>query len=215
MKVPLRVDLAGGWLDVPRLAIDGAFIVNCAISPLVSLEDWPYEKGSGLGGSAAYAILSGKNAVDSEISLGVGWQDPAVITETGLCVWRSGVSPVLEEKVNPDFLNGLMALKWLGTSHFTPDHTDSFRNYVLIKDAGFRAVKAVTTRDYGLILDSIHMSYVAQRSEGMTSLPFVQKCLASKYCGGGWGGYALCMFGSKEDRDASGLIQIEPYMRQI
>lgn len=32
---PLRVDFAGGWLDVPRLARPDGFIVNCAITPTV------------------------------------------------------------------------------------------------------------------------------------------------------------------------------------
>ncbi|MEY4243233.1 MAG: hypothetical protein RLZZ245_818, partial [Verrucomicrobiota bacterium] len=89
-EAPLRVDLAGGWLDVPRFSRPGEYIVNCAISPLVSLREWPYEKQAGLGGSGAWALLNGRDGVESEIDLGVGWQDPAVIRETGLCVWRSG-----------------------------------------------------------------------------------------------------------------------------
>lgn len=56
-RVPLRIDLAGGWLDVPRFARPGAFVVNLAIQPLIGLEDNPYQRGSGLGGSAAHAIL--------------------------------------------------------------------------------------------------------------------------------------------------------------
>jgi hypothetical protein len=63
---------------VPKHARQGAFIVNCAISPLVSLHDWHYEIGGGLGGSAAHALLCGRNSVQSELDLGVGWQDPAV-----------------------------------------------------------------------------------------------------------------------------------------
>ena len=88
--VPLRVDFAGGWLDVPRYARKGSYVVNCAITPMVSLCEWPYEKRSGLGGSGAWAMLEGRDPVASELALGVGWQDPAVIAETGLCVWRSG-----------------------------------------------------------------------------------------------------------------------------
>lgn len=84
---PLRVDFAGGWLDgrvcvrpldrsadtlrlVPRFAVPGAFIVNCAISPAVTLNEWPYELKSGLGGSAAWAMLNGANGVESELNLG-------------------------------------------------------------------------------------------------------------------------------------------------
>ena len=40
--VPLRVDFAGGWLDVPTNARAGEYIVNCAISPTVSLREWEY-----------------------------------------------------------------------------------------------------------------------------------------------------------------------------
>jgi hypothetical protein len=55
--------------------------------------------GAGLGGSAAHALINGRDPVQSELDLGVGWQDPAVIRETGLCVWRSGPKPVLDFKV--------------------------------------------------------------------------------------------------------------------
>lgn len=48
--------------------------MNCAIEPLVSLHSWPYEKSSGLGGSAAWAALNGENCLRSELDLGVGWQ---------------------------------------------------------------------------------------------------------------------------------------------
>lgn len=37
---PLRVDFAGGWLDVPRFSRAGGLVVNCAISPLVSINFW-------------------------------------------------------------------------------------------------------------------------------------------------------------------------------
>ena len=80
-EAPLRVDFAGGWLDVPRFARPGEFIVNCAISPLVSLREWPFEKQAGLGGSGAWALLNGRDGVESELDLGVGWQDPAVRLE--------------------------------------------------------------------------------------------------------------------------------------
>lgn len=33
-------NLDAGWLDVPKHAREGAFIVNCAISPLVSHNEW-------------------------------------------------------------------------------------------------------------------------------------------------------------------------------
>ena len=51
-------------------------------------------------------------------------QDPAVINETGLCVWRSGSKPVLDFKRNGDMLSGLMALLWTGQPHDTPAGID-------------------------------------------------------------------------------------------
>lgn len=66
--------------DVPKLARPGAFIVNCAIAPLVSLGAWPYRLGGGLGGSGAHALLSGRDGVAAELELGVGWQ----VLERGL-----------------------------------------------------------------------------------------------------------------------------------
>ncbi len=67
-EAPLRVDFAGGWLDVPRFARPGAYVVNCAISPTVSLRDWPYERNAGLGGSLAPGRCStARTAVGSEL----------------------------------------------------------------------------------------------------------------------------------------------------
>ena len=119
---PLRVDFAGGWLDVPRHSREGAYVVNCAISPMVSLRDWNYEQKSGLGGSGAWALLNGEDGVEAELDLGVGWQDPAVIRESGLCVWRSGNLPVLEFKQNGEMLAGRMAIYWTGIEHDTPSN---------------------------------------------------------------------------------------------
>jgi galactokinase/mevalonate kinase-like predicted kinase len=207
-EVPLRVDFGGGWLDVPKFKIEGAFIVNCAITPKVSLENWPYNKGAGLGGSGAWAILNGKESIKSELDLGVGWQDPAVILETGLCVWRSGDKPVLEMKMNPDFLQGKMALYWTGETHNTPNNTDNARNYDLIKEAGLRAYQAVKEKSLAVLAMAIDLSYKAQLDEGMKGLPNKGE-LAKKYCGGGWGGYALYLF----EKRPNDLLNIEPYIK--
>ncbi|MDB4407894.1 adenylyltransferase/cytidyltransferase family protein [Akkermansiaceae bacterium] len=56
-EAPLRVDFGGGWLDVPKYARKGGFIVNCAISPKVSLHDWPYEQKAGLGGERSLGLV--------------------------------------------------------------------------------------------------------------------------------------------------------------
>ncbi|HEY8962662.1 MAG TPA: adenylyltransferase/cytidyltransferase family protein [Luteolibacter sp.] len=217
-EAPLRVDFAGGWLDVPRFAREGAFIVNCAVSPLVSLREWPYEKQAGLGGSGAWALLNGRNGVDSELDLGVGWQDPAVIRETGLCVWRSGQEPVLDFKRNGDFLEGCMAIYWTGQSHDTPGAVTLPRDYDGIVEAATIARQGVLRADLALLAQGVARHYLTQLAEGMTPLPELPGTLASKYCGGGHGGYAFYLFPHAASREAalastSELRPIEPFCR--
>jgi cytidyltransferase-like protein len=230
-QAPLRVDFAGGWLDVPRFAQPGAYVVNCAISPTVSLRDWPYERNAGLGGSGAWALLNGRDGVHSELHLGVGWQDPAIIAETGLCVWRSGPVPELELKHNGEFLRGRLALYWTGTSHDTPDLAGHPRDYGAIARAGATARAAVWRSDLGLLADAVRQSYEnVQRPEGMAplpgdpqavapareALPASVKPLAWKYCGGGFGGYAVYLFADQAQRDAAcsrpDFRPVEPYI---
>lgn len=221
-EAPLRVDFAGGWLDVPRLARSGAYVVNCAISPVVSLRDWPYERNAGLGGSGAWALLNGRDGVKSEINLGVGWQDPAIIAETGLCVWRSGARPSLELKQDGGFLRGRMALHWTGRPHHTPGLVSGERDYEAIARAGAMARDAVWHSDFSRLADAVRQSYAVQLTEGMEALeggkqlaPDAQP-VASKYCGGGFGGYAVHLFASAEQRDAActtpSFRAIEPYV---
>ncbi len=199
-EVPLRVDFAGGWLDLPRFARPGGYIVNCSIVPCVSLGDWPYKVGAGLGGSAAYTMLLGKDSVDSELDAGVGWQDPAVIRETGLCVWRSGPRPILHLKRNPDLLDGTLALLWTGNDHVTPNNVDRGRDCDLIERAGSVAAEAVRTGSRADLWQAVRFSYQAQLGEDM---PELRGCgeQARKYCGGGWGGYALYIFAERAERD--------------
>jgi len=212
VEAPLRVDFGGGWLDVPRHAREGAYVVNCAISPKVSLQDWPYEKKAGLGGSGAWALLNGRDPVRAELDLGVGWQDPAVIRETGVCVWQSGSEPRLDLKRDGSFLAGKMALLWTGKQHDTPGAADLERDYDLIARAGAMAREAVMAGSVAKLAEAILMSYAAQLGEGMEELPEVAGGVARKYCGGGHGGYALYLFLSQEARDAaSGMVPIEPW----
>lgn len=212
---PLRVDFAGGWLDVPRHSRSGAFVVNCAITPGVSLAEWPYERSAGLGGSGAWALLNGHDGVSSELDLGVGWQDPAVIREGGLCVWRSGRRPDLALKRDGAMLRGRMALHWTGSSHDTPSAADNRRDYDLIERAGRIAASAVESDDFMRLAEAVRLSYEAQLGEGMDALPEAPGALARKYCGGGWGGYALYLFDSTARRDAFAALPgnrvIEPH----
>ena len=217
VEVPLRVDFAGGWLDVPKFSRKGSYIVNCAITPKVSLQNWSYEQGGGLGGSAAYAILKIKNGTESELDLGVGWQDPAVIQETGLCVWRSGKLPIIEFKSNPDWLLGRMLIVWTGSKHNTPHLVSKKRDYQAIVCASMLAAEAVFSKDFKKMCQAVAMSYAVQLKEGMKELPIVSRARAKKYLGGGHGGYALYLFDSAKDRAfavsrTEGSKVIEPYL---
>jgi cytidyltransferase-like protein len=217
-EAPLRVDFAGGWLDVPRFAKEGEFVVNCAISPLVSLREWPYEKQSGLGGSGAWALLNGRDGVDSEINLGVGWQDPAVIRETGLCVWRSGPMPVLDFKRNGDMLSGRMAISWTGSQHDTPSAANLSRDYDRIARSAHIARLAVLDLNLQQLAEGINLYHATQLDEGMEPLSTVEGAIACKYSGGGHGGYALYLFEDAASRDhaisvQSGFLAVEPFCR--
>lgn len=209
-SVPLRIDLAGGWLDVPRLARPGGYIVNVSITPEVSLHEWPYQKRAGLGGSAAYSLLSGRDPLASEAALGVGWQDPAVIAETGLCVWESGLTPKLVLKRDPSMLAGHMGLHWTGEPHDTPGLVDAPRDYCLISAAGHAAMLAAEANSYRKMCNAVNMSYAAQINEGMPELPTFGE-VAKKYCGGGWGGYAVYLFASRDVPDH--MMRVEPCIR--
>lgn len=226
-EAPLRVDFAGGWLDVPRFARAGGYIVNCAISPTVSLREWPYHQNAGLGGSGAWALINGKDGVTSELDLGVGWQDPAVISETGLCVWRSGARPDLEIKTDGAMLKGRLALYWSGKQHSTPSVANQDRDYDAIERAGRTARDAVWAGDLAGLAAGVRQSYAVQRAEGMEPLPgdpeagaqaelMACRPQAWKYCGGGFGGYAVYLFAEKAGRDAAcalkGFRAVEPFV---
>jgi cytidyltransferase-like protein len=217
-EAPLRVDFAGGWLDVPRFSRPGEYIVNCAISPLVSLREWPFEKQAGLGGSGAWALLNGRDGFESEIQLGVGWQDPAVIRETGLCVWRSGPEPALDFKHNGDFLMGRMAIYWTGMQHDTPGVVNLSRDYDGIAKSGRVAREGVLHGNIQGLAEGISIYHATQLDEGMAPLPEIEGSISRKYCGGGYGGYALYLFEDATIRDAaiagnSLLRAVEPFCR--
>ena len=215
-QVPLRVDFAGGWLDVPKYAREGAYVVNCAISPTVSVGEWGYRSYSGLGGSAAAAVLAGKDPIASELQI-AGWQDAAVIQQTGLCVWRSAQRPVLDAQVNCDFLRGKMAIEWSGSGHSTGDLVDRKRDYDTIAKASVEAREAVMAQDVQGLMSAVQMSYEAQLDEGMTKLGRLFGC-ASKYLGSGHGGYILRLFydGDLRDRYVAETCDarvVEPYSK--
>jgi hypothetical protein len=133
----------------------------------------------------------------------LGWQDPAIIRKTGLCVWRSGKKPVLHFKRNGDFLHGHMALHYTDISHDTPGNADNDRAYDMIEAAGLLAKDAVHEASIFKLGEANSLSCQMQLKEGMRPLPEVEGCVCRKYAGGGWGGYALYLFKKSEDRNAS------------
>jgi cytidyltransferase-like protein len=219
-EAPLRVDFAGGWLDVPRHAREGGFIINCAITPMVSLREWNYEQRSGLGGSGAWALLNGQSGVQSEIALGVGWQDPAIIRETGLCVWRSGQLPDLCVKRDGTMLAGRMAVYFTGSQHDTPAMSEDERDYDMIVESSMLAAEGVEDQDIYKLAEGVKLYHKMQLKEGMEPLPPADGMLAHKYCGGGFGGYALYLFDDPAKREAfventEAARAVEPYLRPI
>lgn len=216
--VPLRVDFAGGWLDVPANAIAGEYVVNCSISPTVSLKEWNYRQGAGLGGSGGWSVLNGWDPVRSELGLGVGWQDPAVIAETGACVWKSGRYPELDFKNTGAFLKGKMAVFDTRIKHDTPGLASLERNFSKIAKAARVARLGVLQQDITVLAVAVQLSYQLQLDEGMQPLERIGDSLAHKYCGGGHGGYAVYLYETEEAREAAlsacpDLYPVEPYCR--
>lgn len=216
--VPLRVDFAGGWLDVPEYSIEGAYIVNCAVSPTVSLREWLYRKGAGMGGSGGWSVLNGWDPVGSELGLGVGWQDPAVIAETGACVWKSGHKPMLDFKNTGEFLRGRMAIFDTRIKHNTPGLAGLERPFKKIAKAASVARLGIKEQDIAVLAIGVQMSYQLQLEEGQAPLPKIGDCLAHKYCGGGHGGYAVYLYETPEAREEAlesceDLYPVEPFCR--
>ncbi len=216
--VPLRVDFAGGWLDLPDNAISGEYIVNCSISPTVSLKEWNYRKGAGLGGSGGWSVLNGWDPVKSELGIGTGWQDPAVIAETGACVWKSGQYPALDFKNTGSFLQGRMAVFDTRIHHNTPGLARLERNFRKIAKAARIARLGVQQQDIAVLAVAVQLSYQLQLDEGMAPLKPIGESIAQKYCGGGHGGYVLYLYETPEARAAAldscaDLYPVEPYCR--
>ncbi|MEO7413317.1 MAG: hypothetical protein ABIZ81_08160 [Opitutaceae bacterium] len=138
---------------------------------------------------------------------------------------------LLELKSHAEFLRGRLALYWTGTPHDTPDLARLPRDYDAIERAGMTAREAVWRSDLTLLADAVRQSYFkVQRAEGMPPLPGDPEApaetrsalppgiapLAWKYCGGGFGGYAVYLFADNAQRDATcaqpHFRPIEPYL---
>jgi len=216
-ECPLRVDFCGAWLDVPKLARDDAYIVNCAITPLVSLDNWPYEIGGGLAGSTAHAILTGDDPMAYELDSGAGWQDPAVLDETGLCVWKSGPDPNLIHRESGKWFSGLLAILNTGIQHNTPSLVDRPRDYDAIAEASRIGAEAVHLHDLAAFGMAMIATHITQVSEGDPRLPEFGS-VGRVLCGSASGGHGVYLFENRERRDkfvsdVEWAKAVEPYNR--
>jgi hypothetical protein len=129
-------------------------------------------------------------------------------------------------KVDGQFLKGRMALYWTGAPHDTPGMVGDTRDYDGIAAAGRTARDAVWAQSVEGLAAAVRQSYAVQRAEGMNTLPGDPAStvnlagvapLAWKYCGGGFGGYALYLCKTPGDRDRlcalPGFRPIEPFTR--
>ncbi|MBP5534340.1 MAG: adenylyltransferase/cytidyltransferase family protein [Alphaproteobacteria bacterium] len=217
---PLRVDFAGGWLDTPGMHRTNGFVVNCSISPLVSKKNWRYSQRSGLGGSSAWAFINALNPFKYDMEHGNGWQDSAIVLETGCCVWHSGDKPVLDFKNTGDFLKGKMAIWDTNIPHDTQSLSQKERDIEKIKEISRIARIGVLNKDVHILSLAANLTYQEQLKEGMQEVPFLNEdgVLGAKYCGSGHGGYVLYTFETEQQRTKiiskhKGFIPIEPYCR--
>ena len=112
-----------------------------------------------------------------------------------------------------------MAILWTGRQHDSNVIVSRDRDYQSILKASGIAAKAVERGDLRQLARAVKGSYEAQRTEGMPSLPAMRGALAAKYCGSGWGGYALYLFDEPHARNVaadreSDLSPVEPYLRR-
>jgi hypothetical protein len=94
--------------------------------------------------------------------------------------------------------------------------SDQPRDYAAIGASSHLAREGVLSSDVNKLGEGVSASYSVQLGEGMSPLPEAKGCLGRKYCGGGFGGYALYLFGREEDRRAflaetADTLPIEPY----
>ena len=219
-QLHLRVDLAGTWLA--SHPTEGGFLVNCTIDTSVDRDSISKVKYSGLGGFSADRILHGDDEACSKSVL--GWQDSAILDETGLCCWVSGKVARLHFKRTPSLLAGKMALLWTEEREKDPDEIAAMkRDYDVIQAAGLEALQGIMSDDFDDLSLAVQYQYGSQMDEGMKPLvDFTDdgKCTAKKYCGIGWGGYALYLFNHVDDRHDfveanEDATIIEPWMRYL
>jgi mevalonate kinase len=176
--------------------------------------------GSGLGTSAAWHMLHGRDVAAEESASGCGWQDEAVIKAGGLCTWQGGGDrPKLLHQSRGEFLQCRMLIWDTGKRHKTADVVGKKRDLHFITDSGEMAAHAIQFFFPDALIGWLRMavanSYAAQRIEGMDPLPEVPGGY-HKYLGAGWGGFALYLFRDPDRRNAWAaahpeFMKVEPF----
>ena len=113
---------------------------------------------------------------------------------------------------------GRMAIFWTGTQHDTPGVVNLPRDYDRIAQSGRLAREGALHADISKLAEGVSLYHATQLDEGMEVLADIPGSIARKYCGGGYGGYALYLFNEPAARDAAvasiaELRAIEPFCR--
>jgi hypothetical protein len=94
------------------------------------------------------------------------------------------------------------------------------RDYDMIVESSMLAAEGVEDQDIYKLAEGVKLYHKMQLKEGMEPLPPADGMLAHKYCGGGFGGYALYLFDDPAKREAfventEAARAVEPYLRPI
>jgi hypothetical protein len=111
-----------------------------------------------------------------------------------------------------------MAIYWTGTQHDTPGVVNLPRDYDRIAQSGRIAREGALQADIARLAEGVSLYHSTQLDEGMETLAEIPGAIARKYCGGGYGGYALYLFSDPAHRDAAvtsigELRAVEPFCR--
>ena len=128
---------------------------------------------------------------------------------------RVEFAPVVAGRVK---IKDRLAIVWTGKPHDTPGLADRPRDYDAIFAAGEKGREAVEKNCLTTLIEATNLTYAMQLDEGMDPLPHADQVDACKYCGGGFGGYALAMFQDPAKREAflsetPDTTAIQPYIR--
>ncbi|MEO8617520.1 MAG: hypothetical protein ABI600_20485 [Luteolibacter sp.] len=87
-----------------------------------------------------------------------------------------------------------------------------------IAQSGRVARDGVIHADVQILAEAVSIYHETQLAEGMDELPRIPGAIAHKYCGGGYGGYALYLFNEPADREnaitaMNDLRAVEPFCK--